>query len=82
MTNLAIGQRVKTKPGIARLYEGTPWEAKFQAPRGGTIEQVPWFARQNGYGTLYVRFDSLTGSNADDANWCRWMHSDRLEVLA
>lgn len=81
MRHIVNGQRVETREGIACLYEGTPWHSKFSEPRKGTVEIVPWFAEKNGVGTLYVRFDSLTGDNSNDENWCRWIHSKSLTFL-
>ena len=80
MSGWHVGMRVKSKPGIGDLYTDSPWGDKLAEPREGVVEEVPWFAWETGAGTLYVRFDSLTGDNSSDEHWCKWIHSDHLEA--
>lgn len=79
---MRVGAQIRTVLENSWLWAGTEWEGKMSSVRTGTIEAVPWAAREYGRGTIQVRWHSLTGSpNTDDANWLMWVHSDLVEVL-
>ena len=82
MTQWNVGDRVRNKPELAHLYDGTHWAEKLSRPRLGTVTEVPLYARETGEGTLLVHWDSLTGDNTDKALWERWMHSTNIERAA
>ena len=70
------GMRVKNKPELGHLYEGTPWADKLSKPRGGTVVAVPWFAENTGSGTIKVEWDSLTGTKNKGSDWSMWTHTE------
>lgn len=79
-----VGDRVRNKPELANLYDGTTWAEKLSKPRTGTVVEVPLAIRtsSDGHGTLFIKWDSLTGApNDDERLWSRWMHSKHIEVL-
>lgn len=72
-----VGGRVQCNPSRAHLFDGTPWKAKLELPRGGTIECVPLATQtsEDGHGTLLVRWDSLTDQPNLGPVWLHWVHS-------
>lgn len=76
-----VGDRVRNRPELAHIYDGSPWAAKLALPREGTVIDVPWFAANNGEGTLLIEWDSLTGPKADPASWRIWVHSNHIHKI-
>ncbi|KRS17504.1 hypothetical protein [Roseovarius indicus] len=76
------GDRVRNKPELAHLYDGTHWAEKLSKPRFGMVREVPKFTQEHGHGTLLIEWESLTDVRGDDKNWIRWMHSDHIERVA
>lgn len=76
-----VGDRVRNKPEMAHLYEGTHWAEKLAKPRMGTVREVPLAIRTTGQGrgTILIEWDSLTDMRGPDHLWVRWMHSDHIE---
>ena len=72
-----VGGRVQSNPAHAHLFDGTPWKAKLELQRGGTIECVPLATQtsEDGQGTLLVRWDSLTDQPNLGPAWLHWVHS-------
>lgn len=75
-----VGDRVRSLPELAHLYDGTVWREKLSKPRGGTVVEVPLAIQTSadGHGTLLIQWDSLTGGNDDPRLWRRWMHSRHI----
>lgn len=75
---IEVGQVVRNRLDRAWIYAGTKHAKRMARERTGTIVEVPLFARENGFGTVRVRWDSLSGvSNASD-DWCMWVHTNGL----
>lgn len=78
-----VGDRVRSIPRLAHLYDGTVWKEKLSKPRGGTVIEVPLAIQtsEDGHGTLLIEWDSLTGDKGDIRLWQRWMYSKHIEKV-
>lgn len=75
----AVGDRVKSNPANAHLFEGTGFASKLSVERGGTVVTVPWAAEHHGEGTLLIEWDALRKSKADPESNRQWVHSSLIE---
>ena len=70
------GDRVATNLQHAWVYEGTECENLMGRERFGTVLEVPDATRRAGYGTLLIRWESLTRIPLKRSDW--WTHSDLI----
>lgn len=71
-----IGDLVQTNLEHAWVYEGTEREGLMGAIRAGTVIGVPDATIRQGFGTLLVRWESLTKTPLKRSDW--WTHSDLI----
>ena len=80
ITCVRLGDTVTPNPDHAWVYCGTEKEAVMNAPRTGTVIEVPMAAEQdgNGLGTVRVRWNSLTARPLMPHRAEHWHHTDLL----
>jgi len=71
-----VGDRVKTNLDHAWVYAGTERESLMSLERNGTVVQVPLETQAQGYGTVLVRWESLTSKPLKRSEF--WTHTDLI----